>query len=99
LKNCGRTPQGVLLENWPLLCDKQPMTIEQLRERLVQAEPFILRLSDGRKIEVPHPDFIAVGGNVAVVVDANGLSKKIDAHHIVSIEDAPARHRRKSSAG
>ena len=75
------------------------MTIEQIRERLAEPEPFVLRLSDGRKIEVPHPDFIAVGGNVAIVVDANGLTEKIDAHHIVSIEDRPAKRRKKPSTG
>jgi hypothetical protein len=38
------------------------MTIEQIRERLAEGvDPFVLRLSDGRKVEVPHPDFIAVG--------------------------------------
>lgn len=75
------------------------MTIEQIRERLAEGiEPFLLRLSDGRKIEIPHPDFIAVGGNVVVVVDQNGATKKIDAYHIVSIEDAPAPYRKKSSS-
>lgn len=60
-------------------------------------EPFLLRLSDGRKIEVPHPDFIAVGGNVVVVVDQSGAAKKIDVHHVVSVEDVPAPHRKKAS--
>ena len=75
------------------------MTVEQIRERLAEGvDPFLLRLSDGRKIEVPHPDFIAVGGNVVVVVDQNGLSKKIDVHHIVSVEDLPNQRRKKHSA-
>jgi hypothetical protein len=72
------------------------VTIEQIRERLAEGvEPFVLRLSDGRKIDVPHPDFIAVGGNVAVILDQKGLSKKIDVHQVVSIEDLPAQNRKK----
>lgn len=74
------------------------MTLDQIRERLAGGvDPFLLRLSDGRKIEVPHPDFIAVGGNVVVVVDQNGLSKKIDVRHIVSVEDLPNQRRKKHS--
>ncbi len=42
-------------------------------------------------IEVPHHDFIAVGKNVVVVLDEKDHSAKIDALHIVSIEDLAAR--------
>jgi hypothetical protein len=62
---------------------------------LATVESFLIRLSDGRRIEVAHPDFIAVGGNVAIVLDQKGLSKKIDARHIVSMEDVPAKNRKK----
>ena len=70
------------------------MRITDIRERLSNGfEPFLLRLTDGRRIEVPHPDFIAVGKHVVVVLDRNDAARKIDVLHIVSIEDLP--HRRK----
>jgi hypothetical protein len=36
------------------------MTVEQLRATIkaVPFHPFTLRLSDGREIPIPHPDFI-----------------------------------------
>ena len=47
------------------------MTINSLREVLyaVPFQPFVIRLADGRSVEVPHPDFITVtgGGRTAIV--------------------------------
>jgi len=40
---------------------------------------------------VSHHDFIAVGKNVVVVLDEKDYSTKIDALHIVSVEDLPVR--------
>lgn len=58
------------------------MNLDPIRNRLrSQFNPFTLHLTDGRKIPVPHPDFIAVGRGIVVVVD--GL-------HIVSVEDQVA---------
>lgn len=71
------------------------MRITDIRERLSNGfEPFLLRLADGRRIEVPHADFIAVGKHVVVVLDRSDLARKIDVLHIVSIEDLPQRRRR-----
>ncbi len=71
------------------------MRITDIRERLSNGfEPFLLRLTDGRRIEVPHPDFIAVGKHVVVVLDRSDVARKIDVLHIVSIEDLPQRRRR-----
>jgi hypothetical protein len=65
-----------------------------IRERLSNGfEPFRLRLTDGQRIEVPHPDFIALGRHVIVVLDRNDVARKIDVLHIVSIEDIPRRHK------
>jgi hypothetical protein len=47
----------------------------------------VLRLSDGSAVEVPHPDFIALGHRVVVVLDNKDRSRKIDVLHIVSIDD------------
>ena len=66
------------------------MNISAIRERVSNGfEPFVLRLSDGSAVEVPHPDFIALGHRVAVVLDNKDRSRKIDVLHIVSIDDMP----------
>ena len=71
------------------------MRIADIRVRLSNGfEPFQLRLTDGRRIDVPHPDFIAVGRHVVVVLDKNDAARKIDVLHIVSIEDLPHRHKK-----
>ena len=71
------------------------MRITDIRERLSNGfEPFLLRLTDGRRIEVPHPDFIAVGKHVVVVLDRGDAARKIDAPRIVSIEDLPKGRRK-----
>jgi hypothetical protein len=61
------------------------MRITDIREKLSNGfEPFLLRLADGRRIEVPQPDFIAAGKHVVVVLDRNDAARKIDVLHIVS---------------
>jgi hypothetical protein len=64
------------------------MNIEQVRQRTNNGiKPFEIRLSDGRRVLVPHPDFVALGLNVIVVIGENDRIITIDAHHIVSIEE------------
>lgn len=71
------------------------MRATDLRERLSNGfQPFSLRLSDGRTIEVPHPDFIAVGQHFVIVVGRDNRARKIDVIHIVSIDDTPQPRRR-----
>jgi hypothetical protein len=71
------------------------MNLDHIRERLHNGfEPFVLTTTDGRRFEVPHQDFVAVGRNVVVVLDEKDHSAKIDALHIVSIEDLPTRKRK-----
>lgn len=68
------------------------MNLDHIRERLQNGfQPFVMVTTDGRRFEVPHHDFIAVGKNVVVVLDEKDHSAKIDALHIVSIEDLAAR--------
>lgn len=68
------------------------MNLAHVRERLQNGfQPFALVTTDGRRFEVPHHDFIAVGRNVVVVLDEKDHSTKIDALHIVSIEDLAAK--------
>ena len=64
------------------------MNLDPIRERLhSKFKPFTLHLTDGRKIPVPHPDFIAVGRGVVVVLDERDVDQVVDGLHIVSIED------------
>jgi len=53
-------------------------------------KPFILHLSDGRKFSVPHPEFVAVGKSVVVVIDKDDQVNTIDPLHIVSLAEKPA---------
>lgn len=71
------------------------LNLDLIRERLRNGfHPFVLVTTDGRKFKVPHPDFVAVGRGVVVVLHPDDTSSKIDALHIVSIEDLPARKHR-----
>ncbi len=71
---------------------QESMNLDHIRERLQNGfQPFVMVTTDGRRFEVPHHDFIAVGKNVVVVLDEKDHSAKIDALHIVSIEDLAAR--------
>ncbi len=64
------------------------MNLDPIRERLhAKIKPFTLHLTDGRKIPVPHPDFIAVGRGVVVVLDERDVDQVVDGLHIVSVED------------
>ena len=49
--------------------------------------PFVLHLDDGRRFEIPHPEFTLVGKNVVVVLRDDGLVETLDVAHIVSVED------------
>ena len=68
------------------------LNLNPLRERLNGLfSPFVIHLTDGRKFEVPHRDFIAVGKGVVSIVDEEDCTYTIDALHIVNISDRPAK--------
>jgi hypothetical protein len=55
--------------------------------------PFVFRLSDGTRVPVVHPDFVAVSpGQVVVIGQDEGLTR-IDPLHVVAIEEAPPKKR------
>ena len=65
------------------------MFIEQIKQRLHNGfHPFTLELSNGKKLRVPHEDFIAVHPKIVVVIDQKGISHPINPLHIVSIDEA-----------
>jgi len=62
--------------------------IEQIKKRLENSfSPFALRLSDGRRLIVPHRDLIAFSPKVVVVIGEDQLAVTISPLHIVSIDD------------
>jgi len=64
------------------------MIIEQIKSRLQNGfHPFTLELSRGKKIRVPHQDFIAVHPKAIVVIDHKGISHTISPLHVVSIDE------------
>lgn len=69
------------------------MNIQQIRDRVTNGfNPFVIHLSDGRKFPVPHPEFVAVGRNVVVVIGKNDRVNMIDPLHIRSLE-GPLEHK------
>ena len=63
------------------------MEIEGLREavRRQPFKPFTLRLSDGRAMPAPHPEFLAIGPNVVILAQQNDSWMEIDPFMIVSL--------------
>jgi hypothetical protein len=72
------------------------MNLDRIRERLINGfKPFVLELSSGRRLRMPHPDFIMIGKNVVAVMGENDSATIADAVHIVSLTDLPVPKRRK----
>ena len=69
------------------------MIIEQIKSRLENGfHPFTLELSSGKKIRVPHRDYIAIHPKLIVVIDQKGISHTISPLHVVSIDEAERHH-------
>ena len=64
------------------------LNMKTIRERLhkVPFKPFEMRLTDGRRVPVLHPDFVALGGSVVVITDETDGVREVDALHVVSLE-------------
>jgi hypothetical protein len=64
------------------------MNIERIRKLVTNGfKPFTISLSDGRKFAIPHPEFIAVGKRVVVVIGKNDQVNTVDPLHIVSLQE------------
>jgi hypothetical protein len=55
--------------------------------------PFVFRLSDGTRVPVVHPDFVAVSPGQVVVIGENEALTRIDPLHVVAIEELPPKKR------
>lgn len=66
------------------------MTQEPIRKAREQApfKPFTLFLSDQRRIEIRHPDYLWIvpGGRLVAVAEDNGAVEIIDLVHITTIK-------------
>ena len=64
------------------------MDLQGIREALHRQpfEPFTIRLADGRKLPVRHPDFVAVGPRRAIVIGPDNSWSVIEPLLIVSLD-------------
>jgi hypothetical protein len=71
------------------------LNVKTVRDRLLQApfKPFTMRSTDGRKILIDHPEFVAVGGGVVLVTDLDDNVRRVDSLHIASLDDVPEKKR------
>ena len=71
------------------------LSMKTIRERLHKAPflPFNLCLSDGRKVLIRHPDFVALGGSVVAVTDEEDGIQQVDALHVVSLEPVSSKRK------
>jgi hypothetical protein len=64
------------------------MIIDRIREKIRgDFKPFTLSLSDGRSFLVPHPEQIAVGTRVLVLIADGDRVLTIDPTHVTPIEE------------
>jgi hypothetical protein len=76
------------------------MKVELIQRRLRGGfRPFVLHLSDGRKYEVPHPEFILVAQHSVAVAVKDGYIDSLDPDHIVSLKDLALKHRDQGPRG
>jgi hypothetical protein len=71
------------------------MNSQLIRQRINSSnDPFVLRLSDGTRVLVGHPDFVAVSPGQVLVIAKDESVTKIDPLHIVAIEEKPLKKSR-----
>jgi hypothetical protein len=65
--------------------------VQNIRNALHQQpfKPFVLRLADGRRFPIPHPDFVAVSKRAVAVIDStDGSAIILEPLLIISLETA-----------
>jgi len=55
--------------------------------------PFVFRLSDGTRVPVAHPDFVAVSPGQVLVIAKDESVTRIDPLHVVAIEESRPKKR------
>ena len=69
------------------------MNLDGLRSALHKQpfQPFAIRLADGRAVAVKHPEFVAVGPRLVVVVDEDDSWSVVEPLLIVSLDSLPTK--------
>ncbi len=64
------------------------MDLNNLREAIRREpfEPFVIRLADGRSLQINHPEFVAIGRRRAVVIDKDDSCIWLEPLLVVSVE-------------
>lgn len=70
------------------------MDLQGIREALRRQpfEPFTMSLADGRSLDVPHPEMVAVGKRRIIVVKADDSWSVVEPLRIISL-DYNGKHR------
>lgn len=69
-------------------CIYAVVNVQRIKELITGGfKPFVIRMSDGRSYAVPHPEFVAVGKGVVVVIGKNDRVNTLDALHITAIAE------------
>ena len=72
------------------VADNVCMTAEQIKKARENApfKPFTIYLSDQRRFEVPHQDFVWIvpGGRIIGIADEHGAVEIVDLVHITSLK-------------
>jgi hypothetical protein len=70
------------------------MNVQELKKRVSGGglRPFEIRTTDGRKFQIPHPEFILFGKYSIAVVDKEGFINEIDPLHVVSARSRSRRN-------
>jgi hypothetical protein len=71
------------------------LSTKTIRDRLHQSPftPFRISLSDGRRVAVQHPDFVAIGGNIVFVTDRQDNIQRLGSRDIISLDDVCSKKR------
>ena len=63
------------------------MNVQRIRDLITGGfEPFVIKTSDGQVYDVPHPEFVAIGQGVVVVIGKNDRVNTLDPLHITAVE-------------
>jgi hypothetical protein len=77
------------------------MNLEGIRQAVRRRPfvPFSVMLADGRALDVPHPEFVAVGTRLATVIAEDGSWSVVEPLLIVSLDSLPRRNGKGNGSG
>jgi hypothetical protein len=88
---CGALPPGwSALDFCKAKANNLRMTAEQIKKAREKApfKPFTIYLSDQRRFEIPHQDFVWIvpGGRTIGIADEHGAVEIVDLVHVTSLK-------------